>query len=217
MCDIGCDHRRRQPADHLPGSCPNHSKSGIVEPFRWCVVGIGVTCVVFIGFSPCALGQAVYGSIFGTVTDSSGAAMPRVRIAVSSPERGTQSETVTNGTGNYELLHLLPGRYTVTSQASGFKTSEITDVPVHIDQASRVNLQLQVGGVKESVTVSANDVPLLKTERADVAITFNERYIKELPILNRNFTALELISPGTSPFHSWQHASGPPSPAITKI
>jgi len=166
-------------------------------------LALGLMCLLRCA----AWGQAVYGSIFGTVTDPSGAAMPRVRIVVSSPERGTQLETVTNGTGNYELLHLLPGLYTVTSQASGFKISEITDVPVHVDQASRVNVQLRVGGAKESVTVSANDVPLLKTERADVAITFNERYIKELPILNRNFTALELFTPGTSPFHSWQHAS----------
>ena len=154
-----------------------------------------------------AFSQAVYGSIFGTITDPSGAAVPKVRIVVTSRERGFDVETATNPTGNYEAAHLLPGRYTVRAKASGFRTSEITDVPVHIDQASRVDVRLQVGGMKESVTVSAHAVPLLKTERADVAITFNERYISDLPLLNRNFTSLELLTPGTSPFQSWQHAS----------
>ena len=158
------------------------------------------------GLSSRAFGQAVYGNIVGTITDSSGAAVPKVKVVVTSLERGTMAEATTNQTGNYEFAHLLSGQYSITAHAAGFRTSEITGVPVHVDQAARVDMQLQIGKVTEIVRVSAQDVPLLKTERSDVALTFDERYIRDLPTLNRNFTSFELLTPGASPFSSWQHA-----------
>ena len=152
-------------------------------------------------------GQAVYGTIFGTVTDVSGAAVPAVKLSLTSVERGTNAETVTNGSGNYELTHLLAGRYRIRAEAQGFKASEVTEIPVHVDQGTRVDLRLQVGGAKESVTVSANTVPMLKTDRTDVAVIFNERDILDLPLpFAGNFTSLELLAPGTSML-GFQHAS----------
>ncbi|PYV71378.1 MAG: hypothetical protein DMG96_28910, partial [Acidobacteria bacterium] len=154
-----------------------------------------------------ALGQAVYGSIFGTVTDPSGAAMPGVKLSLTSLERDTSTETTTNATGNYELAHLLPGRYRIRAEAQGFKLSEITEIPVHVDQSTRIDLRLQVGGAIETVEVSADQVPLLKTDRADVSITFDQRVILDVPLaVKGNFTALELLAPGTS-ILGWQHAS----------
>jgi len=165
----------------------------------------GATCVLAVSLTSSAFGQAVYGSVFGTITDSSGAAVPGVKLSATSLERGTTVEAVTNANGNYDLRHLLPGQYRVWSEASGFKVSEVTNVPVHVDQASRVDMQLEVGKITESITVSAQDVPLLKTDRADVAVTFSERVILDVPY-GGNFTGLELLAPGTSLF-GWQHAS----------
>ncbi|PYX16543.1 MAG: hypothetical protein DMG84_07090 [Acidobacteria bacterium] len=156
---------------------------------------------------PAALGQAVYGSIFGTVTDQTGAVLPNVHLVLTSLERGAKLETLSNATGNYEISHLLPGQYSLKAEASGFKISEITGLPVHVDQATRVDLRLRVGGSSETIEVSAKDVPLLKTDRADVSITFDQRVILDVPLaVKGNFTALELLAPGTS-ILGWQHAS----------
>ena len=150
--------------------------------------------------------QAVYGSIFGSITDPGGVFLPRAKVVAVSVERDVRSETTSNETGNYELPHLLPGQYNIRAEAPGL-TWEVTAVPVHVDQATRVDLRLRLREVTENITVSAQDVPLLKTDRADVAVTFNKRDILDVPLrLKRNFTALELLAPGTS-ILGFQHAS----------
>lgn len=153
------------------------------------------------------MGQAVYGSIYGSITDPTGAALVTAHLTLTSAERGTKLDTVSNSLGSYELLHLLPGQYSIQTDVPGFKVFEITNIPVHVDQATRVDIHLQVGGTAEKVEVSARDVPLLKTDRADVSITFDQRVILDVPLrVKGNFTSLELLAPGTS-ILGWQHAS----------
>jgi len=153
-----------------------------------------------------AVAQAVYGSIFGTVTDRSGAAVVGVKLTVTSTQKGVKFETTTNETGNYTVTHLIPDQYDVRAEALGFKVVMSTGIPVYADQAARVDVQLQVGGTQETVIVSAEDMPLIKTDRADVATIFSEKEVANLPLLNRNFTSLVLLTPGTSE-QVWQHAS----------
>jgi Carboxypeptidase regulatory-like domain len=107
--------------------------------------------------------QAVYGSIFGTITDQSGAAVIGAKLTVTSLQKGTESETTTNETGNYTVTHLIPDQYEVRFEAPGFKTLHYNDIPVYADQAVRVDAQLQVGGAQETVNVSAGEIPLVKT------------------------------------------------------
>jgi hypothetical protein len=90
--------------------------------------------------------------------------------------------------------------------APGFKVVESTNISVYADQAARIDVQLQIGRTEEKITVSAEDVPLLKTDRSDVATTFSQMEVGNLPLFNRNFTRLELLTPGTSKF-GWQHTS----------
>ena len=150
--------------------------------------------------------QAVYGSIFGTITDQSGAAVMGAKLTVSSVQKNTKFETTSNGAGNYSMTHLIPDQYDVRSEAPGFKVIDSRGIPVYADQAARVDVQLQVGGTEEKLTVSAEDIPLMKTDRSDVATTFDEQEVESLPLFNRNFTSLELLTPGTSQF-GWQHTS----------
>ena len=150
--------------------------------------------------------QAVYGSIFGTITDQSGAAVVGAKLTVTSVQKNTRFETTSNEAGNYNVTHLIPDHYLVRLEAPGFKVVESTGIPVFADQAARVDVELQVGGTREKLTVSAEDIPLMKTDRSDVATTFDEREVESLPLFNRNFTSLELLTPGTSQF-GWQHTS----------
>jgi hypothetical protein len=173
-----------------------------------------VTCTAFvlmlvasficIAATP-ANAQAVYGSIIGTVTDPQGAAVPNAKVTVTDVRKGTTDTATTNDQGNYSVTHLIPDTYDVSVTAQGFKTTSSKSVTVSADSSSRVDLALALGSTSEAVEVTA-EAPQLKTDRADIATTFNERYVTELPILNRNFTQFELLSPGTQKL-GWTHAS----------
>jgi len=163
----------------------------------------GVLCVLS---GTEARGQAVFGSVFGTVTDATGAAVPNAKVTVTDENKGISTVVTSNGTGNYSATHLIPDPYTVHIEASGFKTSEQKNVTVSADAAARVDVQLEVGSTSESVEVTS-EAPQLKTDRADVSIEFNQRYVENLPIMNRNFTSFELLSPGTQKMVGWSHAA----------
>ena len=166
------------------------------------VAAFGLLCSLW---SPLAMGQAVYGSIMGTVTDPSGAAVNGAKVTVTSQSRNVSTETTTNESGNYSVTHLIPDVYTIRVEGTGFKALQFKDIQVSADTGSRVDGQFQVGGTSETVEVTA-EAPQLKTDRADVAIEFNQKYVEDLPILNRNFTSFELLSPGTQKL-SWGHAA----------
>jgi len=155
---------------------------------------------------PNAIGQAVYGSILGTVTDASGAAVTGAKITVISQTKNVSTETTSNESGNYAVTHLIPDVYTVRVENAGFKVIEFKDVQVSADTGTKVDGQFQVGGTSETVEVTS-EAPQLKTDRADVSIEFNARAIEDAPILNRNFTSFELLSPGTQKLVGWSHAA----------
>jgi hypothetical protein len=157
-------------------------------------------------WTPIASGQAVFGSILGTATDPSGAAVPNARIKVTSQTKSTVFETTSNESGNYSVTHLIPDVYSVRFEARGFKTLEFKDIIVSADTGTDVNGQFQVGSASEQVEVTAES-PQLKTDREDVAIEFNQKYVEDLPVLNRNFTSFELLSPGTQKLVGWSHAA----------
>jgi hypothetical protein len=163
---------------------------------------LALSCALF---TPQAAAQAVFGSIFGTVTDPSGAAVPGVKVVVTSATKGTSQETTTNADGNYSVTHLIPDVYNVRAEGAGFKAFEAKNIVVSADAAARVDGQFQVGGSTETVEVTA-EAPQLKTDRADVATIFNDKAVEDLPLFNRNFTSLVLASPGAQQL-GWSHAS----------
>ncbi|MBZ5655758.1 MAG: TonB-dependent receptor [Acidobacteriia bacterium] len=164
-------------------------------------------CICLATLTPqSARAQAVYGGIIGTVTDPQGAAVANAKVTVLDEGKGTSDSTTTNESGNYSAGHLIAGTYTVRVEAPGFKVSEQKGVLVNVDSNARVDLQFQVGGTSETVEVTG-EAPQLKTDRADVAVSFNEKYVEDLPILNRNFTQIQLLSPGSQKLTGWSHAA----------
>ncbi len=153
-----------------------------------------------------AFAQAVYGSIAGTVVDPSGAALPGVTVTATSVERKTTHTGVTSGDGFYLIERLLPGTYEVKAELSGFKAAVVSAALVSVDTQTKVDVGLELGQLTEAVTVTAAQGQLLKTDRADVSTTMDARMVSELPILDRNFTKLILLTPGTQQ-QSWGHAA----------
>src|SRR5207253_7218062 len=127
------------------------------------------------------------------------------KVTVTNQRKGASDQTTTNQDGNYSVTHLISDIYTVRAEAPGFKTIELKNIVVSADTGSRVDAQFQVGGTQETVEVTA-EAPQLKTDRADVATIFNDKAVEDLPLFNRNFTALVLASPGAQQL-GWSHAS----------
>jgi len=165
-----------------------------------------VFCLVFAMSAPNSSGQAVFGSIVGNVTDAQGNAVAGAKVTVTSVSKSTVFETTSNESGNYSVTHLIPDSYRVHIEATGFKAYDVPSVTVSADSSANINAPLQVGAVTQTVEVTG-DIPQLQTDRADIDIQFSQKYVEDLPVLNRNFTNFELLSPGTQKLVGWSHAA----------
>ncbi len=150
--------------------------------------------------------QAVYGSVFGTVTDNTGASIPNATITVTDEAKGTSVTAQSNGSGDFTVEHLIPDLYDIKVSASGFQAFETQHLQVNADTGAKVAAQLTVGAASQTVQVNANEVPELKTDRADVSMVLSARTVDSLPVPNRNFTNLELLLPGAQ-LLGWSHAA----------
>jgi hypothetical protein len=168
--------------------------------------GLLVACGVFHS----AHAQAVYGSIFGTVTDNAGAVVPNATVKITDVAKGTSTTVQTNGSGEYTVQHLIPDVYQVDVTAAGFAPGTVNNVVVYADTAPKADIKLTVGGASSTVTVTTV-APLLTTDRAEVSTILNERAVENLPNLNRNFTAFELLTPGTT-YIGWGPGEGSGNP-----
>jgi hypothetical protein len=153
-----------------------------------------------------ARAQSVYGSIFGTVTDKTGAAVPGATVTVTDESKGTIVNVTSNASGDYSVPHLIPDVYDLKVTAKGFKTFEAKGISVEADTAPRIDPTLDIGGAETTVEVNADTEPELKTDRADVATVFDQQQVSSLPIGDQNFTNLQLLLPGAQ-LLGWSHAA----------
>jgi hypothetical protein len=157
-------------------------------------------------------GQSNRGAITGTVSDPGGALIPGAQVLLTNVETGAKSDTVTTGTGNYSLLQLPVGTYTLVVQQAGFSKYEQTNIQVQVAVTTRVDVAMKVGSAAESVTVTAEST-LLKSESAEQSMTIAGNEIAELPInfgigagAIRNPLSFIQLTPGAS-FNGWNNIS----------
>ncbi len=144
------------------------------------------------------LGQAVMGSLVGTVTDSTDAVIPGAKVTITEVNTGIQRVGATNQSGNYMFGNLTPGVYRVEVEVPGFKKGIRDQVEVLVNTTARANLQLEPGEVTQSIEVVV-DIPMLQTDRADVGRKIETQIIADMPLgLNRNFQGLMNLVPGTA-------------------
>jgi Carboxypeptidase regulatory-like domain len=148
--------------------------------------------------APFAIGQVVTGTLTGTVTDSSGAAVPNATVTATNQGTGTTQSTTTTASGIYNIPYLAPGTYRVTIEVQGFKKFAEDNVLLDVSTVQRVDATLSPGNVQETVTVTGES-PLLQTEGAEVSRTFAAQTVRDLPIANRNVQALAGLVAGVSP------------------
>jgi hypothetical protein len=165
---------------------------------------MGLLCVVCLPSASFA--QTVYGSIFGTVTDNTGASIPGATVTVTDEAKGTSVVVTSGASGDYSVEHLVPDLYDIKVTFQGFQTFETKGIQVYADSSPKVDVKMTVGTQAETVEVNADTVPTLKTDRADVATELTGKDVASLPVSGRNFTNLQLLLPGAQTL-SWAHAA----------
>lgn len=135
------------------------------------------------------------GSFFGTVTDPSGAGIPEARVEVTHLATGVSQQASTDAQGNFNILALPIGRYSITVQAKGFKTWKLAEMELTVGSRVRLSPALAVGETSESISVTA-EAELLQTEKTSAETVVQMQQIRSLPLATRNPLALVEIAPG---------------------
>src|SRR6266403_2952464 len=148
-----------------------------------------------------AIGQIDRGAIEGRVLDSSGGAVPNAIVKVTNKATGVVVTTPVNQTGEYQVLALIPGTYSVKVSADGFGSVLHDDIDLHVQDRLSIDFTLKVGSVKQEVVVTAGE-PLLQTQSADVGSVVDEQHINDLPLNGRRYADLALLEPGVQKFYA---------------
>jgi hypothetical protein len=147
---------------------------------------------------PTAVGaQFMEGTIVGTVTDQSGAAVADAKVTVKNLGTGISIEALTNSLGYYRVPQLSPGLYEIRVEKSGFKAAVVPEVEVYVNVVTRSDAKLQVGSVTESVTVTTA-TPLVQLDEARLATTIDTREVDNLPLNGRQVYQLVSLEPGVT-------------------
>jgi hypothetical protein len=163
-------------------------------------VCLAAAAAVALCLSPVPAGaQALYGSVTGTVSDDSGAAIPGATVTVVNEGTGLAFDTVTDETGTYTVRNVAGGVYTMRASLQGFKEYVQTGITVAPGGIVRINGRLEVGALTESVTVTT-EAALLKTDKADVSVDLRPEDVVNLPLNQyRNYQSLMNLVPGATP------------------
>jgi hypothetical protein len=138
--------------------------------------------------------EANQGSITGSVRDQSDAVIPSASVTATSRATGQSRSLATGADGSFTMVALQPGVYDVKAAAPGFKTVEQRDILLNVGASVRVNFNMEVGAVTETVTVEGV-APVLKTETGEVSTIVSGTQVTEVPVNGRNFT--QFLSLGT--------------------
>ena len=138
-----------------------------------------------------------FGEITGRIGDASGAAVPDAAVTAINTGTSAVRRTVSTNTGDYSIPSLPPGVYSVKVEKTGFKISEARSVEVSIQQVVRLDIELAVGQVSESISVEASAVQL-QAENATVGTVIDNKRIVELPLNGRNYLQLVALTPNAS-------------------
>ena len=145
-----------------------------------------------------ALGQSVRGTLAGLIKDSNNAAIAGAKVLVKNTATGEEFRASTDSQGGFTITSLLPGKYSATVEATGFKRTEIAEIVVEVSQQAKVEVALEVGNVTEQVTVIGGVQEVINTSSPVLSKTINSKQVQDLPLLNRNPLDLARLQPGLS-------------------
>jgi len=182
----------------------NPCQKGVMKQANW--FGIFCSAMVLTLMLASAARAQVSGAISGTAADSSGAVLPGVNVTVRNLETGSIRAAVSDGTGRYSVLSLPVGRYEIRAQKDGFRTELRTGITLDVGQEATVDLVLQLGEVRQQVTVTGEAPSVSATPTATSGLV-GERQVKDLPLNGRSYDELLTLNPGVVNF-TWEKTGG---------
>ncbi|MFZ0639120.1 MAG: TonB-dependent receptor [Candidatus Acidiferrales bacterium] len=166
------------------------------------LLGWAMAFAVLLGVSTLpAFGQIDRGAIAGRVLDASGAIVPNATVTITNKATGIVVTTPVDAAGEYQVLTLIPGIYSVKASADGFDSVLRDDIILHVQDHLSVNFALKVGSVKTEIVVTGGE-SMLQTQTADVGSVVNEQRINDLPLNGRRYADLALLEPGVDKDYS---------------
>ncbi len=165
------------------------------------VLWVGTLVLALLGVQARqASAQVVYGSVYGTVLDNSGAVVPDATVVVKSEQKGISFVGKTDKVGDYRIDHLVPDTYDVQVTAAGFKVFTLAGVRIHAGDSPRVDASMQVGSNSQTITVTGDAEALLQTASQDISQTISQETVANIPIQSRAVNNLILLNPGASTY-----------------
>jgi len=146
-------------------------------------------------FAAASFAQESRATIVGTITDSTGAAVPNAQVEARNVDTAATVQARSNESGVYTIPFLLPGTYTVKAIANGFKQAVHEKIELHVGDKVQADLKLEIGAISESVTVAAQSEQL-RTATASMGQTVNTTEVRDLPIMGRNTYMLADLATG---------------------
>ena len=163
-------------------------------------LGLGLVVMALVAMlcsAKVAWSQDVTATITGTITDASGAPVAGASVSAKDMDRGTVWPAKTNTDGIYNILKIPVGTYSVKVEAKGFQTALYPPFTLVLNQTARVDVQMKVGAVSETIEVMG-ETPLLQTQSTEVSTLVDAATVTSLPLAARNYIQLTLLSPGAT-------------------
>jgi len=151
----------------------------------------------FVSIAPLAA-QEAGGTIVGTATDPSGAAVGSANVTVKNGATGVERNSTTNADGVYTAPNLIPGTYEITIVASGFAIAEVRDVGLLAGERREVNVVMRLGHASDRVTVVSSEISDIQLASSEVRGVVDSHTVNELPLNGRDWTSLTLLEPGVA-------------------
>lgn len=155
-----------------------------------------ISLLLVLCFASTAYGQLATATLFGTVSDSSGAAVPAAKVTATNAATQVAETVESNAAGNFIFPNLRPGTYTLTCESGGFKKFQQSGILLEVNQRARVDIALAVGEVREIVEVASN-VSTVDTFSATVKEVVDSNRMVDLPLNGRNALQLQALLPGS--------------------
>jgi hypothetical protein len=168
-------------------------------------IDLPVVSLVVVCLMPLAA-QTLDTGVLGTVLDPQGGTVPAASVTISNTAMGMSRVVKTTAEGKYEVRYLVPGEYSIEVHAPGFRSERLPAVVIPINQQVRIDFNLQVGDVQQTVDITAA-APLLQTENATLGEVVGSERIANLPLNGRSFVQLSVLTPGVRVYEPSQFTS----------
>ena len=152
-------------------------------------------CALLSCFAVPSFGQLSTASVTGVVRDSTGSVLAGAKLTLTNLATTVKRDSVSNSAGNYLLLNIQPGTYSLEVTAAGFQTWQLPSITLAVNQTATLDVALQVGALQQTVTVEATG-ELLQQSTAEIGAVIAAKQVVDLPLNGRNFTQLLSLSPG---------------------